>query len=80
MTKRILTRDFASLANPQGRPNATPAFLFFVFLFLHHETRMEGREKGNSEGQGREGGGGWRTGDEWEWWFYWVLSGWVDAE
>lgn len=41
---------------------------------------MEGRDEGNSEGQGREGGGGWRTGDEWEWWFYWVLSGWVDAE
>lgn len=33
---------------------------------------------GPSEG-GREAGGGWRGGDEWEWWVYWVLSGWVDG-
>lgn len=52
----------------------------FSFSFLHHEARRKEREKENSEGQGREGGGGWRTGDEWEWWFYWVLSGWVDGE
>lgn len=48
-------------------------------LFFKSQMLVGSREgDGPSEG-GREAGGGWRGGDEWEWWVYWVLSGWVDG-
>lgn len=47
-------------------------------------TGERGREGGRNGGREEDGARGREErvevgGDEWEWWVYWVLSGWVDA-
>lgn len=54
----------------QRNPSAhnCPMFFFFFKVCVVQRAR-----DGESGGRRRRGG------DEWEWWVYWVLSGWVHA-
>lgn len=53
---------------------------FSCVVFVNHQCSSE-RERGRETERewARVELGGWRGGDEWEWWVYWVLSGWVDG-
>lgn len=59
--------------------------IFFLINDAHRREKEEGWMEGGREGTREEDGAlrrGERVevgGDEWEWWVYWVLSGWVDA-
>lgn len=63
-------------SHPPGRPRVTRCI--FLISDAHRRERKGGREgkrgKRKAQGRGERVGG-----DEWEWWVYWVLSGWVDA-
>lgn len=62
--------EFCVFKSTRTTKHNSPVFPFFFFYI----TKLGGK-------RGRwKIGGGWRSGDEWEWWFYWVLSGWVNGE
>lgn len=60
-------------SNPLGRPD-TMLFFKSPMLVGKGREREKGRERARDGGERVEVGG-----DEWEWWVYWVLSGWVDG-
>lgn len=50
-----------------------------LLLFFFKSPTLVGKREKERGGRRKERGTGEEGGDEWEWWVYWVLSGWVDG-